>query len=136
MKFVTALIHQEGENFGISFPDFPGCISTGGSFDDVAVRGEQALRLHIEGMVEDGEPMPFLRSPGDIMTDPAMAEDVAGAAAYAMPIPVPEKAVRINITLDEALLRQIDQGAAARGLSRSGFLAAAAKASLTNRRVA
>lgn len=136
MKFVTALIHEERGVFGISFPDFPGCISTGDSFDEAVVRGEQALRLHIDGMLEDGEVMPFLRSAGDIMTDPAMADDVAGAAAYAMPFPVPEKAVRINITIDEALLRQIDQGAAARGISRSGFLAAAAKASLTNRKVA
>lgn len=133
MAFVTALIHQEGRNFGISFPDFPGCVSTGGSYDEVILRGEQALRLHVEGMQEDGEPMPLLRSTGDVMCDPAMAEDVKDATAYAMPFPIAEKAVRINVTLDEALLRQIDQGAAARGLSRSSFLAEAARASLLGR---
>lgn len=134
MAFVTALIHQQGGSFGISFPDFPGCISTGDSYDDVILRGEQALRLHIEGMREDGEPMPFLRTAGEVMTDPKLKEDVVDATAYAMPFPVPEKAVRVNVTLDEALLRQIDQSAARRGLSRSGFLAEAARGSLSGRR--
>ena len=55
MTHVVALIHEEDGVFGISFPDFPGCISTADNLDDVMARGATALTFHVEGMVEDGE---------------------------------------------------------------------------------
>jgi metal-responsive CopG/Arc/MetJ family transcriptional regulator len=47
-----------------------------------------------------------------------------------VPVDLPGRAVRANITVDEALLRKIDQAAQASGSTRSGFLAEAARARL------
>lgn len=57
-----AYIHYEGE-FGISFPDFPGCISVASTFEGALEEGAKALQFHIEGMVDDGNLIP---SPSDV----------------------------------------------------------------------
>ena len=55
----VAFIHRDEEpGFSISFPDFPGCISEGDMIDETVRHGAKALAFHIEGMIEDGEPIP------------------------------------------------------------------------------
>lgn len=121
-----ALVHQEDGNFGISFPDFPGCISTGGSFDEVVARGQMALALHIEGMIEDGEPMPVVSTGPDRL----LAEVLNGAIVVAIPVEMPGRSVRVQITMDENLLAALDRQAKVRGATRSGAIAEAVRASL------
>jgi predicted RNase H-like HicB family nuclease len=130
MPHVIALIHEEAGSFGISFPDFPGCISTAGTLDEAVQRGAQALAFHLEGMVEDGEAIPQPRSLAVLRADPGFAEDFADAIVAAVPIELPGKAVRVNITMDEHLLQAVDRAAAAAGATRSGYLAEAARVKL------
>ena len=79
MRYV-AFIHSDDEaGFGISFPDFPGCISVGESRDDAIRRGAEALSFHVDGMVEDGEPIPSSRSIQAINADPNLADWRIGA---------------------------------------------------------
>jgi predicted RNase H-like HicB family nuclease len=128
MTYVVALIHEEDGNFGISFPDFPGCISTGEGLDSVLQSGGQALAFHLEGMVEDGAAIPALRTPGQIRNDASLTEELQNAAFAVVPVELPGKSVRVNITMDEHLLAAIDRAASSSGASRSGFLAEAARA--------
>jgi predicted RNase H-like HicB family nuclease len=130
MTHVIALIHEEAGSFGISFPDFPGCISTADTLDEVVQRGAQALAFHIEGMIEDGEAIPQPRSLAVLRAAPDFAEEFTDAVIAAMPIELPGKAVRVNITLDEHLLQAVDRAAAATGATRSGYLAEAARVKL------
>lgn len=130
MSHVIALIHEEDGVFGASFPDFPGCISTADTLDEVARKGREALLLHVEGMSEDGETLPVPRGLAEIRRDPHMAEVIAGAVIVAAPLTPPGKAVRLDITLDERLLAAVDDAAKARGMTRSGFLADAARSRL------
>jgi predicted RNase H-like HicB family nuclease len=130
MAQAIALVHQEGDVFGISFPDFPGCISSGRALDEAIERGGMALAMHVEGMAEDGEGVPVLRSADDIRRDPAFAEDVASAVIAAVPVDLPGKSVRVQITMDEHLLSALDRSAKARGATRSGAIAEAARLSL------
>lgn len=44
--------------YGIIFPDFLGCISAGDTFEEVVAMGHEALQLHIDGMVDDGDDIP------------------------------------------------------------------------------
>ena len=78
MNYV-AFIHRDDAGYGISFPDFPGCISVGATKEDAMRRGAEALAFHVEGMVEDGLPIPHPRSPRDIDADPDLAEWRQGA---------------------------------------------------------
>jgi predicted RNase H-like HicB family nuclease len=54
-----ALVHRdEDSHFGVSFPDFPGAVTAARTLDDALERAEEALAQHVEGMAEDGEPIP------------------------------------------------------------------------------
>ncbi len=121
-----ALIRKEADSdFGVEFPDLPGCVTAGVTLDEAAAMAREALALHLEGMAEEGEPLP----------EPSSLEDVTvlAASAGAVPIlvaapPLKGRAVRINVTMDENLLAEID--AAASPGERSRFLAQAARATL------
>lgn len=127
MAYVIALVHEEDGAYGISFPDFPGCVSGGASLDEALVRGAAALNFHVEGMLEDGDPLPVVRSLQEARADPAFQEDAVGAVLAVVPLDLPGKAVRINVSIEERLLDLIDRTAKASGESRSSFLASAAR---------
>ncbi len=126
MTEYIALIHKDsGSAFGASFPDLPGCISVADSLEELRPMIEEALGFHIEGMIEDSNAVP----------EPSTLDEILNAEGYSdavavMVVKAPEMAeatVRVNITLPEKTLAQIDRKAAAQGMSRSGFLAEAAK---------
>lgn len=125
--FTYALVHEEDAIFGISFPDFPGCIATGRTEDEVVRRGTEALAFHVAGMVEDGDSLPVIRGLGDLRDDPVFREESVGAVVVLVPVELPGRAVRLNISMDETLVEAIDRAAKAAGQSRSAFLAEAAR---------
>jgi predicted RNase H-like HicB family nuclease len=127
---VIGLVHEEDGNYGISFPDFPGCVSAGGTLDETVERGRATLAFHVEGMVEDGDPLPRIRTIEELRADKDYRADAKGAVVVAVPLELPGKSVRLNISLDERLVEAIDRAAAAAGQTRSGFLADAAKTRL------
>ncbi len=86
---IVGLIHQEKELFGITFPDLPGCVSVGDSVDDVLAMGAEALGLHLEGMVEDGDELPDFHPLDHLEADHRFHEDFVNAvfaAVYAVDI--------------------------------------------------
>ena len=126
MANYIAIVHKETKSdFGVSFPDFPGCITAGKNIDDAKDMAQEALTLHIQGMLEDGEQLPVPSRLEDIMSDP----DYANAIAYLV-VSVPDakpRTVRVNVTVPEMTLKQIDLAAKKRGMSRSSFLVHAAQ---------
>lgn len=124
MRQYIGLIHKEGESdYGVSFPDFPGCVTAGRTLDDARAMAEEALALHIEGMVEDGEDIPEASSLELVMSDPENRDGVAILVALRAKSP---KTIRVNVTLPEDVLDRIDRYASDHGYTRSGFLAKAA----------
>lgn len=121
-----ALIRKEADSdFGVEFPDMPGCVTAGSTLDEAAAMAREALALHLEGLVEEGEAVPEASSLEEVT--------ILAASAGAVPILVPaprlkSRAIRINITMDETLLAEIDE-AAGPG-ERSAFLAQAARSVL------
>ena len=126
MSNYIAVVHKDPKSdFGVSFPDFPGCITAGSNIDDAKDMAQEALSLHIQGMQEDGAQLPVPLKLEEIMSDP----DFADAAAYLV-VEVPDakpRTVRVNITVPEITLKQIDAAAKKRGMSRSSFLVHAAQ---------
>ena len=79
MRYI-ALIHGDNEpGFGVSFPDFPGCVSDGDTVEEAIRRGREALTFHIENMAEDGERIPPPSTCSEIEASPDMAEWLEGA---------------------------------------------------------
>lgn len=125
MTHYIALIHKDADSdYGVSFPDLPGCVTAGSTLDEARAMAAEALAFHVEGMTADGEAIPEPSSLEAVMRDP---ENRDGVAILVDLPPAAAKAVRVNITLPEDALRAIDQFAEAHGQTRSGFLVAAAK---------
>ena len=85
--------------------------------------GAEALALHVEGSAQDGEPLPEPSSLDAVMHDP----DNRDGVAILVPVEAKARSVRVNVTLPEDALREIDSYAEAHGYTRSGFLVLAAR---------
>jgi len=129
---VVAFIHPDGAGrYGISFPDFPGCISDGGTIEEVLNRGEAALAFHVEGLREDGAELSGPRSVDAILADETLGEWRDGAQIAHVPLILDRGSPRrVNISLDPGLLEAIDAEASRRGMTRSAFLSSAARAEI------
>ncbi len=129
MSNYIAIIHKDQDSdFGVSFPDFPGCISAASTIDEAKDMAQEALSLHIKGMIEDGETVSSPSRLEDIMADPLYSDAVA-FLVVTIRYPKP-RTVRVNVTIPEDMLHQIDVAAKSRGMSRSSFLVHAAQNSI------
>ena len=126
MADCIAAIHKDADSdYGVSFPDFPGCITAGKTIDEAKDLVKQALDLHVEGMNEDGDELPVPSKLEKILADDDYAEMIA---FMLVPAPVEKsKTVRVNITVMKTVLSQIDSAAKKRGMSRSMFLVRSAR---------
>ncbi|WP_020187635.1 type II toxin-antitoxin system HicB family antitoxin [Hyphomicrobium sp. 99] len=91
MPHVYALVHEERGSFGISFPDFPGCISGGHTLDEAIRRGAKALNFHVAGMVEGGERLPTLRSLDELRADAEFVESLDGGDLALVKFGIPDR---------------------------------------------
>ena len=125
MRNYIGLIHKDADSdFGVSFPDFPGVVTAGTSLDDARAMAEEALTFHIEGLAKDGESIPDPSALEDVMADPNNRTGVAILVSVKTEQP---KAIRVNVTLPEDVLNQIDKYAEEHGFTRSDLLTQAAK---------
>ena len=129
MTRYIALIDGEPGAFGVSFPDCPGCTAMGDTADGALATATRALREWMGDRVAAGLAPPAARSLEAIRADPEFAEDFeAGALVASVPLLLDAgRSVRANVSLDAGLLEAIDEAARERGLTRSAFLASAAR---------
>jgi predicted RNase H-like HicB family nuclease len=127
MKFVIA-IEPGSENtaFGVVVPDLTGCFSAGDTMEEAMDNARDAIELWCETAIEAGRDIPVLKS----ITVHQARPEFAGWIWAVIEAPVERyfgPATKLNITLPKLLLAKIDTYAASQGLSRSGFLADAAR---------
>lgn len=120
------VIHKDPKSdYGVTVPDLPGCFSAGATVDEAMAMAREAIELHLEQMVQDGEAIPSPKS----VEHHRKNRDFAGAIFALVtvdPANLRVKVKRINITLPERILDRVDRVARERGETRSGLLAAAA----------
>ena len=58
MRYAIVIELADG-NYSAYVPDLPGCVSTGSSVQEVEERIREAIRFHLEGLREDGQPVPL-----------------------------------------------------------------------------
>ncbi|MES2755123.1 MAG: type II toxin-antitoxin system HicB family antitoxin [Pseudomonadota bacterium] len=106
----VAAIEQADDTFGIVFPDFPGCVSAGDSVANVLEMGREALTLHIEGMIEDGDPIPH---PGNVDIETVRAQFPEGnwLMLGAITVLVPAFPDTVDVSLKADLVRRIAEQA-------------------------
>jgi len=119
MDYIAYLHKDRKSDFGVSFPDFPGCVTAGKSLDAASRKAPEALAFHIAGMIEDGEKIPKPSKIDDLVTDP----DRQNAVAFLVTADFSKsKTVRINVTARENQLELIDRLARQAGMTRSAYM--------------
>lgn len=114
-----AIIHKDADSdYGVSFPDLPGCVTAGSTVDEAKDLAAEALELHLEGIHEDGGFYPEPSSLEDIMKDPLFLEGVAFLVTYKGK----PKQVRFNVSAYSDALTAIDVAAEQAGMTRSAFM--------------
>jgi predicted RNase H-like HicB family nuclease len=80
MTGYIALVHKdEGTSYGVSFPDVPGCISAGDTFEEAVANAAEALAGHLALMRADSDAIPQPRSFEDLKRDCDFIADAADA---------------------------------------------------------
>lgn len=129
IHYVAVIEKDPGSAFGVWFPDVEGCFSAGDTLDAAVTNAAVALRQHTEALESAGRTLAAARAIDAVLSDQDVRQAVeTGAVLIAVPLLADAgRTVRINISLDKALVDQIDSAATARGLTRSAFIAKAAR---------
>jgi predicted RNase H-like HicB family nuclease len=120
ISYIALLRKDPGSDYGVEFPDFPGCVSVGRTLEEAQRQARPALELHLAGMAEDAEPTP---APSSLDAIFASDWETRGAVPFLVTAEEPEpRAVRVNIALKPSVLRRLDEQAARIRLSRSAMI--------------
>jgi predicted RNase H-like HicB family nuclease len=125
MTYYVGVLDGSGGVWGVRIPDNPGCVGGGATAEEAIADAAGALRDVLAHKREGGFGAP---RPSTLSAIVASGEIGEGESAVMIPLLLDSgRTVRANISLDAALLDAIDAAARERGLSRSAFLASAAR---------
>ena len=131
MRFPVVIHKDANSDYGVTVPDLPGCFSAGESMDEAMTNAVEAIELHLEGMLLDGEPLPLPQSVDVHQQNSDYAHGVWALVTVDLSR-ISGKSKRVNITLPERLLAVMDQYAAQHGETRSGLIAEATMTYIAN----
>lgn len=136
MEEYVAIVHKEkNSDYGVSFPDFPGCVTAGRTLEEAKAMAQEVLEGHITLMREEMLPIPAPSSLDEVVAAMQNKYRKTIHAYFFVNVKAPAKKVtRFNATMEEALLNEVDSTARSLGLTRSGFLAQAARELIEMRR--
>ena len=66
MRYLV-VVEKGPSSFGAYVPDLPGCIAAGESKEEVLALIRDAIELHLEGLKEDGQPIPTPSSTSELV---------------------------------------------------------------------
>jgi len=126
---------DDSGQYGVVFPDFPGCVSVGNNIGHALEMAREALTLHLASMLEDKDPIPV---PSNLEAARIQMEEEAVSDNEPLPpetlyqyvlvdLPKPAKKeppVHVSISLRPGALEEIDAMAEEMGLTRSGVISA------------
>lgn len=131
MYYPIAIEQGDAEHcYGVIVPDLPGCFSAGDNFEEALENAKEAIKFHLETIVDDGEVIPL---PSPIEQHRHKPEFQNHDFIWAMvEIDVSRylgKTEKVNVTLPSRLIHLIDEkvGKGQTYKSRSAFLAAGAE---------
>ena len=123
--YIAAIHKDQDSDFTALFPGVPGCITAGSTMEELEAMAREALQGHLEVLRDLGDPVP-----APLAIEEARAHEDGRGASFYLAVPVyleTGRVVRLNITMPSSLVDQVDRFAKANHLSRSAFLAQAAR---------
>lgn len=121
MRDITYMgaVHGRPGNYGILFPDFLGCVSSGDTVEAALKSGQEALQFHIEGMEEDGDPIlepgkHDLQRVAATFTVPEDPDPDDWVGLMPITVAVADRSDHVEVDLPLSLARDVDEFAADR----------------------
>lgn len=136
MTYYVGILDGTGDVWGVRIPDCPGAYGAGATAEAAIANAVAGLAAWANATLKDGERLPTPRSLAEIAVNSDDSPNPqAGEAAVLIPLLLDSgRTVRANLTLDAGLLAAIDEEASLRGLTRSAFMASAAREKIAARR--
>ncbi len=96
-----AVFEPSAEGYGVYFPDLPGCVSFGTTFEEAQKQAAEALGLHLYGMEQDGEeiPAPSAKPKIDPETAPGFLVSMVTVYPEFVRSELNNRRVKTNVTL-------------------------------------
>lgn len=116
------VLHKDADSdYGVIVPDLPGCISAGATMDAALAMSREAIELHLEGLIEDGQSPP---PPSDVETLRHRRAYRGGTWALVSiePTRLRYRAKRLSVTMPERVVDAVDRYARKHDMTRSGLL--------------
>jgi predicted RNase H-like HicB family nuclease len=127
MTQYIGILDGGGKSYGIRIPDLPGCYGGGATAEAALADAMSAAREWMSHRITKGEAPPKAQSLAHLLKAGEIDTN-RNEVAVVVPVILDEgRTVRANLTFDAGLLAAIDAEAERRGLTRSAFLASAAR---------
>jgi predicted RNase H-like HicB family nuclease len=126
MRYV-GILDGSSETWGVRIPDLPGCHGAGDNPEAAITDATSAAREWAVHRKTRGATLPAARPLSQIMRDGELSVEAGEIAVMILLLVDSGRSVRANLSLDAALLEAVDEAARTRGLTRSGFIASAAR---------
>lgn len=116
------------KKYGAYFPDAPGCTAMGTTEEETVANATDALGEWAMDVVGDGDDLPAPRTYAQLLKSKEFPELGKGGMIATIPLVLEQgRLTRANVSMDAGVLAAIDEEAARRGVTRSSFLASAAR---------
>ncbi|WP_119271995.1 type II toxin-antitoxin system HicB family antitoxin [Taklimakanibacter deserti] len=127
-RYIAIIDYDEASGkYGAYFPDAPGATAMGATEAEVIADAIEALAEWVADEVADGRPAPVPRTYMQLLKSNEFDPGQGGMIATVPLLRESGKPVRANVSIDAGLLETIDKEAERLGLTRSAFLASAAR---------
>lgn len=127
MQYFYAIVHKDADSsYGVTFPGLTGCFSAADTEDELLPNACEALELWFEDQPE--------AAPLRMDEVRALADESGGSVLVVPRITNDHRVVRANVSLERGILNAIDRAATERSLTRSAFIAQAARNEIERRR--
>ncbi|MER8750421.1 type II toxin-antitoxin system HicB family antitoxin [Mesorhizobium sp. M1050] len=134
MTHYVGILDGAGNIWGVRVPDLPGCHGGGASPEEAIADATSAVREWVEARATKHLQLPVSRTVAQLLLQDEL-DTAAGESAVMIPVLIDSgRPVRANLSLDAGLLAAIDEEAGRRGLTRSAFIASAAREKIEGHR--
>ncbi|CDX45500.1 CopG domain protein DNA-binding domain protein [Mesorhizobium sp. SOD10] len=134
MTHYVGILDGVDDIWGVRIPDLPGCHGGGASPEEAIADATSAVREWAETRLAKHVSLPEARTVANLLRSGEI-DSAAGESAVMIPLLIDSgRPVRANLSLDSGLLAAIDAEASRRGLTRSAFIASAAREKIEGHR--
>jgi predicted RNase H-like HicB family nuclease len=126
-RYIAVIEITEDGEYQAYFPDAPGCTASGDTEEDVMDNAIDALSEWAAEERAAGRSVSGPRSYAELLKSGEYGLGQGGMVAKLPLLRESGRSARANVSLDSGLLADIDEAAARRNITRSSFLAAAAR---------